>query len=187
MIELIQKLINMFFTNEGITEEPKKEEVVVSEPDRMIEDPQPVPEFKTDLNLLKCRCGCKEGQEVKVHKRLRGMIKYLEDVFGKPLIVSSGYRCIKHNKTVGGASKSIHLKYPVQAMDFTIERVDAKDVYKAIDEKYPNSCGIGYYVNNHTHYFFVHTDSRAGKARWLRINGVYLKATEENLEKYGLC
>lgn len=34
----------------------------------------------------------------------------LREAYGKPIIVSSGYRCAKLNRVVGGAAKSQHIK-----------------------------------------------------------------------------
>ena len=34
----------------------------------------------------------------------------LREAYGKPIIVTSGYRCVKLNRAVGGASKSQHTK-----------------------------------------------------------------------------
>jgi uncharacterized protein YcbK (DUF882 family) len=41
------------------------------------------------------------------------LIEYLQKIrehFNKPIIISSGYRCEKHNKKIGGATKSYHMK-----------------------------------------------------------------------------
>lgn len=32
----------------------------------------------------------------------------LRELYGKPLVITSGYRCKTHNNTVGGAEKSLH-------------------------------------------------------------------------------
>ena len=35
--------------------------------------------------------------------------KQFLEIYGKPIIVNSGYRCIKLNKAIGGAKNSQHL------------------------------------------------------------------------------
>jgi uncharacterized protein YcbK (DUF882 family) len=37
------------------------------------------------------------------------MLQAARDLYGKSMIISSGCRCIKHNRTVGGATNSAHI------------------------------------------------------------------------------
>jgi len=59
-------------------------------------------------NEFKCKCGC---GKIKVQKDL---VKKLEKLFDKlnasKCILSSGYRCSKHDKAVGGNGKGQHTK-----------------------------------------------------------------------------
>ena len=50
-------------------------------------------------------------QEVKdnLNKLIDNVLDPLRELYGKPIIVNSGYRCIKLNKAVGGAKNSQHL------------------------------------------------------------------------------
>lgn len=41
--------------------------------------------------------------------KLAAMLQIIRDYYGQPIIVSSGFRCKKLNKAVGGASNSDHL------------------------------------------------------------------------------
>ena len=52
-----------------------------------------------------CPC-CGENQ---INPRLEWMIGLLEDAIEHKLSVSSGFRCKKHNKEVGGSETSSHL------------------------------------------------------------------------------
>lgn len=54
------------------------------------------------------------------------------DVFGKPLIIHSGYRCEKLNAAVGGMVNSDHVKG--LAADFTIAGVPLKQVFETIQQ-----------------------------------------------------
>ena len=51
------------------------------------------------------------SQEVKdnLNKLIDNVLDPLRELYGKPIIVNSGYRCLKLNKAVGGARNSQHL------------------------------------------------------------------------------
>ena len=71
-----------------------------------------------------CRCGCGyDNINLKV-------VKILEEIRahfgGKPVIVTSGCRCEKHNKKVGGIKGSKHLEG--LACDFYIKGVSTQDL-----------------------------------------------------------
>lgn len=44
-----------------------------------------------------------------LNKLVENVLDPLREKYGKPIMVSSGYRCEKLNKAVGGAAKSQHL------------------------------------------------------------------------------
>ena len=60
------------------------------------------------------RKGIKNDPSIQVCKALTALIEKvldpLREVYGKPIIVTSGYRCEKLNKAVGGAASSQHVK-----------------------------------------------------------------------------
>lgn len=53
-----------------------------------------------------CKCGCGLNLEKDGIKRIADEIR---EHFGRPAIITSGTRCAKHNKEVGGVSNSYHL------------------------------------------------------------------------------
>ena len=53
-----------------------------------------------------CKCGC--GYDTPNPELIR-MLQAARDMYGKPIRITSGCRCIKHNRNVGGASSSAHL------------------------------------------------------------------------------
>lgn len=56
---------------------------------------------------LKCKCGCERAL---FDQDFLTMLQDIRDRYGKPLTISSGYRCKSHNKTVGGAPRSLHMR-----------------------------------------------------------------------------
>ena len=60
------------------------------------------------------RKGINNGPSIQVCKSLTALIEKvldpLREAYGKPIIVTSGYRCEKLNKAVGGAASSQHVK-----------------------------------------------------------------------------
>ena len=44
-----------------------------------------------------------------LNKLIDNVLDPLRELYGKPIIVNSGYRCIKLNKAIGGAKNSQHL------------------------------------------------------------------------------
>jgi len=89
------------------------------------------------------------------------LVEYLQKIrehFGKPITITSGYRCAKHNSSpsVGGATGSRHTKG--DAADIVVSGVIPAEV-----AKYAESIGvkgIGLYSN------FVHIDTRTTKSFW---------------------
>ena len=48
------------------------------------------------------------GHSAPVHPDLIEALQALRDRIGKPLSITSGFRCNRHNKAVGGAEQSFH-------------------------------------------------------------------------------
>ncbi|PEH74121.1 D-Ala-D-Ala carboxypeptidase family metallohydrolase [Edwardsiella tarda] len=101
-----------------------------------------------------CRC-C---GVVKVDPELLTVLDDVREHFGVQVFVNSGYRCPKHNAEIGGAAKSKHMLGI--AADIIAIGVMPSEVYKYLDEKYPNKYGLGKYNT------FTHCDVRPDKARW---------------------
>ncbi len=73
-----------------------------------------------------------------------------------PIKITSGYRCEKHNKAVGGVQGSQHVLG--QALDITCSDLDK---LMEILPKYFNSIGDGRSKG------FIHVDKRLGPHRWV--------------------
>lgn len=91
-------------------------------------------------------CPCCGKSAMQKHTMLR--LDMLREQYGKPLAVTSGFRCPAHNLAVGGASGSKHMKG--EAADLAVRGPDA---YKIVSL----APGIGF-VGLGVAKTFVHVD-----------------------------
>ncbi len=87
---------------------------------------------------------------------LVNLIKSAEQYFGRPAVVTSGYRDFAHNRRVGGAEKSLHMQ--CDAADIQIDGVSKWDLARFLRAR-PGRGGVGTYC----HTTSVHID--IGRAR----------------------
>ncbi|ASS53128.1 DUF882 domain-containing protein [Rhizobium leguminosarum bv. viciae] len=97
----------------------------------------------------KVEVGCFKPDLLKV-------IKTVENHFGRPVIVTSGYRDEEHNRLVGGADESMHKS--CEAADIQIDGVTKWDIAAYI-RSFPDRGGVGTYCHTDS----VHLDT--GKTR----------------------
>lgn len=102
-----------------------------------------------------CKCGCGFAT---VDIDLLTVLEDVRETFDAPLTITSACRCVSHNHAVGGSSKSKH-KLGIAA-DIIVLGVSPERVYNYLDNKYPNSKGLGSYGS------FTHVDVRLNKTRW---------------------
>lgn len=76
------------------------------------------------LNLLKA-----QEQMGKMYM-LAGFAERVREIVGKPLIITSGYRCPELNKAIGGALTSQHLF--CEAIDFVVKGMRPEDIFNRI-------------------------------------------------------
>ena len=101
-----------------------------------------------------CKCGC--GFDT-VDIALSQLVQRVRDHFDKPVIITSGCRCVRHNEYVGGTHNSQHLFG--RAADIIVADTEPDDVADYLENINPNG-GVGRYST------FTHLDSRSGCARW---------------------
>ena len=92
------------------------------------------------------------------------LVTYLQnirDYFGVEVIITSAYRCLSYNSSVGGATGSRHTKG--QAADIVVTGVEPRRV--AAYAEYIGVKGIGLYETAADGYF-VHIDTRTAKSFW---------------------
>lgn len=91
-----------------------------------------------------CRCGCGGESKPEIVANLMRVAAMLEKLRaacgGKPMHVTSGFRCPKHNAAVGGASASLHLTG--QAADVTCATLTPAEVQR-IARGVPEVHGLG--------------------------------------------
>lgn len=98
---------------------------------------------------------------VMIDEQLVKYVQAIRDHFNKSITITSGYRCEKHNRNVGGATGSRHAKG--QAADIVVSGVAPAEV-----AKYAESIGIkgiGLYETSKDGHF-VHIDTRTTKSFW---------------------
>lgn len=85
---------------------------------------------------------CKDGSQVVfIDDYLYTILDILRHKLGKPVIITSGYRTPEHNKKVGGAKYSYHMRGC--AADIVVKGMTPKEVAKALNKIVEdNSCGI---------------------------------------------
>ena len=115
----------------------------------------------TEFHCKGTSCGCKETLH---DPALSAYLQRIRDHFGKPLYITSGYRCPKHNAgTANASTTSRHTKG--QAADFTISGVKPAEIAKFAESI--GILGIGLYDN------FVHIDTREKKSFWFGHGQAY--------------
>lgn len=140
-----KKILSVIATGEA----PKKEEPVGFDWDK-------IQYFKR--REFACKCGRCGGFPVEPDPELINILTKIREHFGKPVHVNSGIRCSQHNRNVGGASASQHLRGT--AADITVEGVAPAKVADYAETLLPRSGGIGRYAT------FTHVDVRKNKSRW---------------------
>lgn len=113
---------------------------------------------------MECQCGkcLKTVFDANLIRKLDAMREEL----GRPITITSGYRCKSHNKNVGGSPNSQHLYgkaadiavYEYKVNDKVLPRMTAVELLPYA-EKYGFD-GIGLYS------WGLHVDVRGYKARW---------------------
>ena len=108
----------------------------------------------TEFRCKGATCGCAETLH---DPKLSAYLEKIREHFEKPVYITSGYRCPKHNaETANAASNSRHTKG--EAADFYIPGIQPDQIAKFAESI--GVLGIGLYDS------FVHIDTREKKSFW---------------------
>lgn len=117
------------------------------------------------FNSNELRCSCSKCEEQHISSKLLELLDEVREKYGKPIKVTSGYRCPAHNIAIGGRSASSHvsgLAADIQPMIVTLDELDL--LYEICFEVFDN-IGDGRIKR------FIHVDVRdpkkTGKRTWL--------------------
>lgn len=105
-----------------------------------------------------CHCGCgKAKHDTELSSKLQTLRTYV----GKPVNITSPYRCPSHNAAVGGARASFHMEG--KAADFIIYNMNVWEIGKICEAIGFN--GIGVYDDG-----YVHVDVRPASEKYFWHN-----------------
>lgn len=126
------------------------------------------------LDEFQCPC-CKIGRPLLELVHLLQSIRY---EWGE-VTVTSGARCTKHNREVGGSANSLHIPGPdgeFRAVDINIKSISTWDMYDEVNvilqANYPHY-RMGLYPSKR----IIHLDNKEFTSeweRWIWIRGVYV-------------
>ena len=119
--------------------------------------PRPAANKQLSKNFNEMEFACRHCGQVHVEPELVAKLQTLRDSLGRPITVTSGYRCPIHNRNIGGATQSRHMQG--QAADLTVNGVSPTAVATAADRV--GFGGIGIYVKSG----FTHVDVGPSR-RW---------------------
>ena len=107
---------------------------------------------------------CKDGSDkILVDTDLVVLLQKIRDHFGAAVTINSAYRTPAHNKAVGGATGSQHVKGT--AADIVVAGAAPLEVAQYAEYLLPESGGIGVYQS------FTHVDVRSIRSRWDNRSG----------------
>lgn len=92
----------------------------------------------------------------KIDSKLVNYLQQIRDYFGEAVSINSGYRCVKHNANVGGASRSNHMDG--EAADIRIRGKTPIELARVAEKL--GILGIGVYS------WGIHIDTRTTKYFW---------------------
>lgn len=104
---------------------------------------------------LSCSCGCGKADmnEDFMYKLIR-----VRKELGKPMVITSGYRCEDYNKSIGGVKGSAHTKG--RAVDVSIKGMPEADQVRLLEYAiHFNIRGLG--INDKRSHFIHIDDTRA--------------------------
>lgn len=110
------------------------------------------------IEELSCRCGC--GKSFMNADFMEKAVK-LRKFYGKPLVVTSGYRCLEHDRKVGtSGSPGAGPHTEGRALDFA---VDGPDALALLEAAFKLGIFMGFGLNQKGEGRFLHVDDLENK------------------------
>ena len=94
-----------------------------------------------------CQCGCGNG-DIVISEKLVWELECVRVHYGKPMRITSGIRCLSHNRNIGSRDTSSHIK--CLAADVGCVNMDDRHKMLSIFLKYFKRVGV--------HKEFIHVD-----------------------------
>ncbi len=119
------------------------------------------------FNSSEFECPCKECKDANqyISPELLELLEEVREAYGKPIVITSGYRCPARNVKVGGAKNSSHLAG--LAVDISPKVITTDELDKLYDLCYNKFDNIGDGRDKK----FIHVDVRpakaSGKRHWI--------------------
>ena len=113
-----------------------------------------------------CKCGCEMPSSVFYEiEELANELQTIRDRFNAPIQINSAYRCLSHNKAIGGVSNSQHVLG--KASDIVIKGYTPNEVADQLEVMLEDECLFPFHLGGIGKYnTFTHIDIRPKKARW---------------------
>ena len=137
------------------------------------------------FNVQEFRCKCGRNHDTLLSEEL---VNKLEEIYAKlncsKIIISSGYRCIAHDKAVGGSGGGYHTKG--MAADYCCYDQKGNIISTKIVSCVAQDLGLGGIANINQSYTYIHSDVRTGY-RWFGNEIInYNTVTSDFYKYYGL-
>ena len=109
---------------------------------------------------------CADGSDpIFIDDELVTLLEVLRLHFGRPVVVTSGFRTAAHNAAVGGARFSQHCYG--RAADIRVQGIPVEQLAAYAETCLPGTGGIGRYPPRAGRAVgWVHVDTRPAKSRW---------------------
>ena len=129
-----------------------------------------IKKYTNNFTVAEMACPCDHCQGFEIAKMDMGFmlrLQKLRDLMAAPLVITSGYRCLAHNQSIGGSPRSYHLLG--RACDISLAEGHIRGsqaTFRAEIIRYGLTAGMnGFGIAPN----FIHVDDRAfGKSRcWL--------------------
>ena len=98
---------------------------------------------------------CKHCGKNEIDQRVLNMAQEIRDYLGVPVHVNSGYRCIEHNKNVGGVKGSKHTLGKAADLSCSLGAAKMFEAVKELHDKQGKLKDLDYCIKYKT---FIHID-----------------------------